>query len=59
MRIKSKEDENCFKMLNMIREKFKVCQNFPTTHTECQSFKISFCTAYSNFPCCVDVIFYI
>lgn len=42
-------------MLNMLKEKFKECQKMPKTHNECQKFKVNFCAAYTNFPCCPDV----
>lgn len=42
-------------MLALLKEKFKKCEQQPKTDRDCQSFKIEFCTAFKNFPCCPDV----
>ncbi len=46
---------NCEKMLVLLRTKFKTCEKAPKTNADCQSFKMDFCSAFTNFPCCVDV----
>lgn len=49
-------DQNCDKMLTLLKEKFKYCEKMPKSNTECQTFKINFCTAYPGFPCCADAL---
>lgn len=50
------KDPNCDKALQMLKTKFKSCDKAPKSEEECQHFKMSFCTAFSNFPCCPDVL---
>lgn len=55
--VKTKTKEpRCDTMLKLLKDKFKVCEKKPKTDNECQTFKIQFCTAYTNFPCCPDVL---
>ena len=53
------KDSNCDQMLNKLKSKFKSCEHSPKTDQDCQSFKMNFCSAFSKFPCCVDVRFFI
>lgn len=46
----------CDKMLVLLKDKFKTCEKKPKTDTECQSFKMNFCGAFKNFPCCSEVL---
>ncbi|CAF0775527.1 unnamed protein product [Brachionus calyciflorus] len=49
-------DQNCDIMLALLKEKFKICEKKPKTDSDCQIFKIQFCSAFENFPCCPDVL---
>lgn len=49
------KDLNCETMLRLLKEKFKNCEKKPKTDTDCQTFKVQFCSAFTNFPCCADV----
>lgn len=51
------KNTKCDTMLKMLKDRFKTCEKKPKSDNECQSFKINFCTAYNNFPCCPDVCF--
>ncbi len=55
--MKSKgQDPNCDTALQMLKTKFKGCEKALKTDTECSDFKMNFCTAFSKFPCCPDVL---
>ncbi|RNA06714.1 hypothetical protein BpHYR1_009217 [Brachionus plicatilis] len=47
---------NCDKMLALLKDKFTKCERRSKYDSDCQSFKIEFCTAFKNFPCCPDVL---
>ncbi len=40
----------------MLKEQFIKCEKKPSSDTECQQFKVKFCTAYPNFNCCTEVL---
>ena len=51
-----KREVNCQKMLDLIKEKFQVCQKISKENdTDCKKFNQQFCTAFKSFPCCTDV----
>lgn len=50
------KDKNCDRALKMLKTKFKGCDKASNSDKECAKFKITFCTAFSKFPCCPDVL---
>ena len=49
------KDKNCNETLAMLKTRFKKCNTASKYDIECNKFKLNFCTAFSKFPCCVDV----
>lgn len=55
--LKSKgKDQNCDTALNMLKTRFKSCDKASKSDRECTDFKINFCSAFSKFPCCPDIL---